>query len=255
MQTPLHSDSTTQTPPEIIKIARPTRRVHIPHLFGWLFAGFAASVLAGLSFPGGGHIQVRGMQTKAMAQAKQIGLALKLFAVDHDGNYPRQGIPVEMTASPKDSNTAFACLFPAYIENETIFGNKLSAYQTAQPDNVFDQPYIGRPKETLQPGENVYGYVMGLTENDVPSLPVVMDGTDGHGHYCTDAKKHGGVWKGLRAVVVHLDNSAALATLAGPDDARFIPRDQEHPASSFFDFSGLGKSVTLLDPAVGPRRK
>ena len=66
-----------------------------------------------------------------------------------------------MTNAPADSNTAFACLFPIYTQSESLFANKYSAYQTRVPDNVIDPPYTVSPVKTLEPGENVYGYVMG----------------------------------------------------------------------------------------------
>ena len=49
---------------------------------------------------------------------------------------------------------------PTYTQSEAIFSNKLSAYQTSIPDGV-----IIPKQECLKPGENVYGYVMGLTDS------------------------------------------------------------------------------------------
>ena len=248
-------NSDTPPAPEIIKITRPAKRIHVPRLVEWLTVGFVVLVLIGIALPAINSPCIKSPRLKALVQAKQIGLALKLFATDHDGRYPNQGVPPEMIAPPADANVAFACLFPTYIQNEAIFADKLSAYYTGQPDNGIDTPYTGTPKETLQPGENTYSYVMGINESDPPTMPLVAEGTDGHGHYCTDPKKRGGVGKGERAIVIRLDNSGALETLAGPADARFVPRDHEHPASNLFDFSNAGKPLTLLDPATGPRRK
>ena len=245
--------------PELIKITRPAKSIHVPDLLAWLVIGFVLFVFVVLALPGGSRVQVRGIQTKALVQAKQVGLALRLFADDHNGVYPRRGVPVEMTAAPTDSNTVFACLFPTYITSETIFGNKLSAYQTAQPDNVIDPVYTGQPKETLQPGENVYAYVMGLTDHDDPRTPLVADGTGGTGFYNSDATARGGTWKGARAIIINLDNSGMLANLTGPSDARFVaaptPAVPGHvPGTNLLDFSHAGTDQRLLDPAVGPRR-
>ena len=242
------------------KVIQPAKRMHFPNLFGWCFAGFAAFVLVGIVLPVFNSVSVKGPQTKALAQAKQVGLALKLYAGDHNGKYPRAGVDPLMKTDPADANTAFAVLFPEYTQSETIFGNKLSAYQTVVPDNVIDTPYTGSPKETLQPGENVYGYVIGLTEGDDPSLPLVADGTDGTGHYQTDPAKRGGVWKGERAVVIRLDNSGTIEKLEGPATARFVPETASipgHPTSrvNLLDFSRSGRDIRLLDPAVGPRRR
>ena len=48
-------------------------------------------ILAGLALPVFNTVQLRGAQTKVLAQAKQVGLALKLYASDYSGTYPVQG--------------------------------------------------------------------------------------------------------------------------------------------------------------------
>lgn len=234
------------------KAATRTPRRLIPHgCLPWGFAGFVVAVFLEFlySLNPGPRIGIRGSQTKALAQAKQIGLALKLFANDHDGNYPRQEIPPEMKDAPTNSNQAFACLFPNYVQSEAIFGNKLSAYSNGRsPDNRIDNPYTGHPVETLRPGENVYGYMLGLTDSSKPQTPVVMDGTDGTGHYVSDRRARGGVWGGTKAVVVYLDNSAALENLTGPEKARYLPAEDK--AQNLLDPTRWGKDVRYLDPAV-----
>ena len=236
----------------------------IPGLIGWSFGLVVLVVLVGVALPCFScGIQVKGQQIKALAQAKSIGLVLRLYADDHNGVYPRAGQPDLLGAKPTDSNAAFAVLFPDYVASETIFGNKLSAYQTRTPDNVYDQPYTGHPVKTLEPGENVFAYVTGLNSGDPPTTPLVCDGTDGTGHYVTDPARRGGVWRGTKAVVVRLDNSGALENLRGPEQARYVPRDQHDvPAESIrpgrasenlLDFSSCGPDVRLLDPAVNPR--
>ena len=237
--------------PESGNIAPRTKQIHIPNLLQWIVVGLIVLVLFTLSGLPTHVIQVRGLQVQALAQAKSMGLALKLFASDHDGVYPAQGTPVEMRDAPTDSNHAFACLFPTYVTSETIFGIKSSAYQTRVPDNVIDNPYTGQPVKTLEPGENAYSYVVGLTDKANPSLPLIVDGTDGTGHHVSDPKKRGGVWKGQKAILIHLDNSGELATLAGPDHARFIPRTQDDLTHNLLDAAFLKDNhACLLDPAV-----
>ncbi len=235
-----------------------SRRRHLPHLLNWVVGIVVLFIVAGLAVPNYNHGCSVSPRVRGMAQAKQIGLALKLFASDHEGVYPRSGLPDMLGAEIKNSNAAFAVLFPVYLKNEMIFGNKLSAYQTRQPDNQIDDPYTGKPVKTLEPGENVYAYVAGLNDEDQPLAPLVIDGTDGTGHYTTDPKKRGGVWEGKQAIVVHPDNSAALETLAGPDHARYIPRHDEgvkEDKGNLLDVSGLGPEARLLDPAVPPPDK
>ena len=177
----------------------PRRRgVHIPNLLSWIVGAVVLVVFIGILIPVNSGCGIKSPQTKALAQAKQIGLALRLFASDHDGVYPQQGVPVALGTAPTNANTAFACVFPTYVQSESIFANPLSAYQTRPPDNVIDDPYTGTPIKTLEPGENVYSYVMGLTDGDNPGFPLVADGADGTGHYVTDQKRAGVCGRGRK---------------------------------------------------------
>src|SRR5689334_1751663 len=78
------------------------------------------AILAGIALPVFSSVQIKGQQTKALSNAKQIGLALRLWAGDNNGIYPSytlsSGQPTTTTVS--DSNTAFAQLFPTYIQSE-----------------------------------------------------------------------------------------------------------------------------------------
>ena len=124
-------------------------------------------------------------------------------------------MPALLVAAPT-ANDAFAPLFPTYTASEAIFGNKLSAYQTSTPDNVIDNPYTGNRAQTLKKGENVYGYMMGLTDAANPISPLVFDApADVAGNYTQTQNAKGGVWSGTKAVVIHLDNSGGLDTLTG----------------------------------------
>jgi prepilin-type N-terminal cleavage/methylation domain-containing protein len=177
-------------------------------------------ILAGIALPVFNTVQVRGSQTKCLAQAKQIGLALKILAGDNSGVYPKNGVPTIVAATPTNSNQAFSTLFPTYTQSETIFGNKLcTAYQTgAGPDNQIDNPAVYPPVKTLKQGENVYGYMMGLTDGSNPAAPLVFDGTadgaaNGPGTYSKTQTAKGGVWSGSKAIVIYLDNHGAVENL------------------------------------------
>ena len=60
------------------------KHIHIPDGIGWLFIGLTVLVLAGLIRPTFVEVGKMSAQAKALAQAKAVGLALKLFAGDHD---------------------------------------------------------------------------------------------------------------------------------------------------------------------------
>ena len=203
-------------------------------------------ILAGIALPVFNSVQVRGQQTKSLAQAKQIGLALKILAGDNDGVYPRNGVPAIATNAPANANQAFSTLFPTYTQSETIFGNKLAAgYQTgAGPDNRLDTTPVFPPNETLKSGENVYGYMMGLSDASNPACPLVFDGTSdgvsgGSGTYATTPNAKGGVWSGTKAIVIYLDNHGAVENL----DA------QHHQVLTTDPVSGT-KNISALDPAT-----
>ena len=169
-------------------------------------------ILAGIALPVFNTVQIKGSQTKCLAQAKQIGLALKLFAGDNDGAYPAKGNA--LTDEPANSNTAFAALFPQYLTSETIFANKLVA-GSKTPDNAYDATFTGaRGDKTLAQGENVYGYMTNLTDASYPSAPLVFDSPNtAAGVYSTTTGAKGAVWGGTKAVCIRIDNSGALENL------------------------------------------
>jgi prepilin-type N-terminal cleavage/methylation domain-containing protein len=174
-------------------------------------------ILAGIALPVFQSVSVKGSQTKALAQAKQIGLALKLFAGDNEGVYPKVGTPAEL-AGVAGSNDAFACLFPTYCQSETIFANKRSAYNTKVPDNHIDPSYTGTRTFTLANGENAYAYMMNLSDSGNPAWPLVMDApsTTGNPTYPLGGPTvPGSVWDGKYAIIICLDNSGSLAKVDG----------------------------------------
>ena len=64
-------------------------------------------ILAGIALPVFNSVQTKGAQTKALAQAKQIGLACKVCASDNDGVYLTKGAPAVISTAPTTSNAAF----------------------------------------------------------------------------------------------------------------------------------------------------
>ena len=170
-------------------------------------------ILAGIALPVFNSVQIKGSQTKALAQAKQVGLALKLFAGDNDGAYPAKGTPTALTNEPATANAAFAPLFPQYLTSETIFANKLVA-GSKTPDNAYDANYTGSPQKTLAQGENVYGYMTNLTDASYASAPLIFDSpASTTGTYTNQVGVKGSIWGGTKAVCIRLDNSGALENL------------------------------------------
>jgi prepilin-type N-terminal cleavage/methylation domain-containing protein len=171
------------------------------------------AILASIAFPVFNTVTERANQTKDLANIRQVGVTLKLFASDHNGNFPVTKDP-DGTGAPDitTANQAFRTLFPTYLSNEEIFSVKGSAYTKNTPDNVIDQnPTGGNYNQTLKAGENSYAYILNLTETSNPSLPLVADGfQDPVGTppiYPTDKSVKGGVWGGKCAIVLNCDGS------------------------------------------------
>lgn len=238
----------------LAQAATPNKRRGLPRGCGpWLLAAFLVPVLAGLALPLFNTTCLKGTRTRSLAQAKQIGLALRLFAGDNEGIFPRRGVPAEIKELPANSNQAFVVLFPTYVTAETLFGNPFSAYQMGKgPDNRLDAAGTWPPIETLRPGENVYGYVMGLADASDPKTPLVVEGTDGSRHYNKTDDLRGGIGKEGKAIVIRVDNSGSIETLLGPGNTLYLPRTDDRQKNAL-DIGYLGKDVRYLDPAVaGP---
>ncbi len=85
------------------------------------------AVLASIALPVFTSVQIKGAQTKALSNGKQIALALRLYASDNNGTYPSYLVDADGTPTTNpptavsSSNDAFCQLFPNYIKSEAIF--------------------------------------------------------------------------------------------------------------------------------------
>lgn len=199
------------------------------------------AILAGISLPAYQGIVRNGQQMQAMQNARQIGLALRVFANDNNGSYPagrnEYGQPIET------ANDAFRSLVPGYLDNESVFAVARSAVGQ-KADNRIDAP-----EEILKPGENHFAYVAGLNSGSRSNWPLIVDGTDGHGRYTDQEGGRGGTWGGTKAVVVYADGSAQLVRLRGSGASRYLPRTDD-PAENALDLSYMGGAAKLLEPAA-----
>ena len=198
-------------------------------------------ILAGFLVPAMQGAALTGKQTQAMSNARQIGLALRMFANDNDGNYPltTNSYGENITTS----NDAFRSLIPTYIDNEKVFA---VAGSKAGPsaDNVIDDV-----AQILQPGENYWAFIAGLSPTSNSNWPLIVDNTDGTGYYVTEENQLGGMWKGTKAVMINADMSAHIVPLQGTGDKRFIPRYNDKTKNALTVSDYMGDGVTLLEPA------
>jgi prepilin-type N-terminal cleavage/methylation domain-containing protein len=172
------------------------------------------AVLASIALPVFTSVQERGFQTKDLSNAKQLALACKLYAGDHDGLFPdKEGDvapPQPALSGASKSNQAFANLVPNYLPSEKLFYLAKSAWSPNIPDEK-----MTAEADRCEASSNNYAYEMGLTEVSNPSFPLVADAPATGGasaSYSTTPTAKGGVWKGKRAIVVRCDMSGTVET-------------------------------------------
>ncbi len=177
-------------------------------------------ILAGIALPAYTAVQERAQQTKTLAQAKQIGVALKLFSGENDGNFPNYTVDAA-TGQPTNTqittaNEAFRQLFPTYLSQEKIFHVGKSKWTPKAPDENVSAGKI------LEAGENHFSYVAGLSDTSTSSWPLLSDGFAKTGDladpaWTGDPAAEGGVWKGLKAIIIRIDQSGEILTLGKKD--------------------------------------
>jgi prepilin-type N-terminal cleavage/methylation domain-containing protein len=184
------------------------------------------AILASFALPAYTTVQTRANQTKDLSNGKQIGLALKQFASDHNGYYPSKApsadyeTATDLTAA-NFSNDAFWWLFPNYLQSEDIFTVPGSQWTPNPADNVLDDANAGARAETLEGTgggnggtaypECSYAYVGFLTDTSNPAFPLVADGFGAVPlTYDTNKSNKGGVWEAKKAIVIFCDASGQI---------------------------------------------
>lgn len=174
------------------------------------------AILAGIALPVFGEVKVKGDQTKALSNAKQIGTACKIFASDNNGLYPRNtdyppgeaATPVEAVGADS-SNKVLRTLIPDYLPDRSIFVLQKSAF--------FSASAVGTRADPLPAGANHWAYVSGLNDTSNSRWPLLADGfdpqTSTNPAYVTTEALPGGLWKGKKAIVIRCDGSGNVETL------------------------------------------
>lgn len=211
------------------------------------------AILAGIALPVFGEVSTRGNQTKALSNAKQVGLACKLFAGDYNGNFPLYTDIDNKTTGGNDSNSILQTLIPDYLPEKSVFAIPKSAYCKG----------VGRSSATpdkLGAGENEWAYVVGLSDTSNARFPLLADGfAPGSTHYIVDDSQPGGVWKGKKAVVVRVDISGTVETCyrtgTGAGAKYTVKRSEDDPRKNAFEPDAganppwlTGSDVKVLNP-------
>jgi prepilin-type N-terminal cleavage/methylation domain-containing protein len=197
--------------------------------------------LAALLMPALKTAMQNGKMTNAMNNARQIGMALRMFANDNDGTFPAT---TNSYAQPiNTSNDAFRSLLPTYLDNEKIFAVAGSKAGPSADNNIQDAAHI------LQPGENYWSFISGLTSSSNSNWPLVVDNDNGSGYFVTEANAYGGMWGGTKAIAVNIDGSAHITPLQGTGDQRYLPRFDDPTQNALTIGAYMGTGAQLLEAA------
>ena len=199
------------------------------------------AILAGIALPVFGNVKTRGDQTKALSNAKQIGLACKVYAVDNNGNFPNYTDVAAKTpaTSSSTSNQILQTLLPDYLPEKSIFAIGKSKYcknaGTAAATNADSINKLG-------PAECEWAYVAGLTDTSYSKWPLLADGFFSGTSYSTVETEYGGVWQAKKAIVIRCDLSGAVETLKKSD--KTVKRNAEEADTTAKDAFSDGAGDT-----------
>ncbi len=163
-----------------------------------------------LAIPTQDVISDKSNQMKATSNCRQIIMAMKAYAADHNGKYPKG----------KTANEVFRELVRADIlQDERILGCPLSGYV---PDN--DVGLAPDFNKAVGPGENHWMVVDGQGDDSLAYTPVVFENAleatwppvwDGSPY--VGIRKRGQSWERGRIVIGLNDNSVVVEKLYGAD--------------------------------------
>lgn len=191
-----------------------TKRNHAFTLIELLVVITIIAILAGLAVPAYTLVQTIANQTRGANNARQIILAMKLFAKDHSSQYP-DSVSNPLTGSlAQNANEAFRLLIQEKLApDERIFG----CPSGFNPDGSLGQsPNYGN---ALMPGENHWAMTAGQTDSTVGNMPLVYENpaspswpplwnADMAGKIAP-----GRTWSGGKIIIGRNDGSVAVETL------------------------------------------
>jgi hypothetical protein len=163
-------------------------------------------------------VMVSAVRIKALSNARNLGMALKTFANDHEGKFPEGNTAADafsklLKVDPKTGS---------YISDKKQFLIKDSKYTPKMRSIGFFENLmiafglIEDPENNLQgdpirlhDGENHWAYMSQLDDNGHSRWPLIFDGpASPDGKYSTNKGEKGGIYEGKVAIAVRLDGSA-----------------------------------------------
>ena len=178
------------------------------------------ALLASIAVPAFTGVQIRAAQTKAMSNAKQIGLACKQFAIDNNGLYPTYAWSASGTGTVavSTSNDAFTNLLPTYLSTISLFWLSKSAFCSPQQPVDPTQALMASGSGLVDGAKNnEWAYIPGLYDTSSSTFPLIADGfaSNTTHTYSSSQTLTGGVWKGNQAIVIFVDDSAKVIKCNG----------------------------------------
>ena len=210
------------------------------------------ALLASIAVPAFTGVQIRAAQTKALNNAKQIGLSCKQYAIDNNGQYPNTSF-TSGTGAPASSNDAFDNLLPAYLTTIQPFYQVKSAW-TPQPTTDPNMANVTTSAPALPAGTNEWAYVLNLYDTSSSTWPMIVNGFATGGatshEYTNIETAQGGVWKGNQAIVVFVDDSAKVMKCSGGATPLIIgsPNGKDEFDTSQSAAGWLGTNNTVVQP-------
>jgi prepilin-type N-terminal cleavage/methylation domain-containing protein len=164
------------------------------------------AILASIAAPVFNSVQRKAQQTKALSNAKQIGLACKLYALDEDGNFP---------AGAGNSSDTFnnQLIAGGYMPNEEIFFVQGEYYSGGK--------LLLTKDGALAAAENGWGYNPGMADTDYPQNALIFTRPASATAFVEagNLTTPGGVWDG-RVIVVNIDYSGTVERVVSGDVQR-----------------------------------
>ena len=190
--------------------------------------------------------QKKGRLTDSLSNCKQINLALRMYAGDHDGKFPVLRADGQPFASGDFSNRALVQLMPKYSTSKKIFINKASAWcKDAAADSGQADAFL------LKRGQNDWNYITGLNEKSDVRWPLIVTATASASNltYTNSLTAKGGVWGGTDVIIGFVDGSAR--PLSGKemdltDKTKTFPKRTDNGTSMFIgtpDWLGTGRLI------------
>jgi prepilin-type N-terminal cleavage/methylation domain-containing protein len=209
------------------------------------------ALLASLAMPVYGTVTEKGNITKTINNAKQIFLALKVYASDNDGRYPDSAKDdTGKSIDAKDSNTVFRQLFIANIlADERIFNSPASPF--IADGNIGTAPSFDK---ALDKGENHWAMMGGLNDSASPGSPVVFENaktSDADPAWDTKSvgkSTKGRVWSGPSIVVGLNDGSVQKIKLTTDGKAKKNGDTNIFTANASADPSASSSVLPPTDP-------